>query len=203
MKTGLKYHVRRDSIFEEGAAPRFAAVLPLLFASPLLAGSWALGLGAGSASYVAPDSSTVTYFDLFNVVRSGYRLEAEAGYYSGKQGFNVIGTFGENIARLSDNRSLLLDSHIALLGEYRLILLEQSGIIQGTFGLGPSLHFSSYKFPDTLQRFPVLFTLDPEIAVIVFVSKHLHLRLQGIYSFPPLSPNSGVWNVTLRAVFRT
>ncbi|NLI97837.1 hypothetical protein GX441_04155 [bacterium] len=179
---------------------RIGAALLLVSLTGLSAGGWAFGIGGGGINYISSD--TLSVYGV-NVGRPGWRLDAEAGYYSGREGFNILGVWAESFTRIDSSSSYLRDSHAALMGEYRLFLLDSAGIIQGAVGLGPSLHFPRYRSGGTVHGYPPVFSIDAEAACILFVSEHFLIRLQGVYSFMPLYPRNGIASISLRAVLRS
>ncbi|MBN2379699.1 hypothetical protein JXM67_07855 [candidate division WOR-3 bacterium] len=178
---------------------RVKIILILCGVQSLIAGIWVAGLGGGSAIYLAGDQPQ----DLYETLRA-WRVEAEAGYYAGKEGFNVLVNYAENLAKHQGSSTLTRDLHLALLGEYRLIMLNKAGNLQGTLGLGPSLHrLHFYSANEVLKRSP-RFNVDTEVAVLWFTSRHLLIRGQASYSFPPLTPFSGSQlSLTLRFNYRS
>jgi hypothetical protein len=136
------------------------------------------------------------------VIETGWRIEAEAGYYAGREGFDVLMVYGETFWRSESRQTLFRDQHLGLLGEYRLFVLNQEGTLQGAVGLGPSLRRFSYYLDEEKVHYPFRFNLDAGIAGLFFASRHFLLRAQATYSFPPLNPGTGIVGMTLRMVYR-
>jgi len=178
-------------------------LLTLLLIGALGADSWTLGLGVGRSDYLGtsspvPDRPT----DLFVAQRS-WRLEAEVGYYSGRRGFDVLGVYGETFVRSPDRTTLFRDQHLALLAEYRLFVLNNSGTVQGAVGLGPSLHRVGYYTPSDRWHYPVYLSADAEVSGLVFASRHFLIRGELCYSFRPRYPLLGIVALTLRLAWRS
>lgn len=183
---------------------RNSLLLALLWAASLTAGSWSAGLGGGNTYYVARDSLYRTRIAPSPITSYGWRVEAEAGYYAGKEGFDIFTVYGEHIVRNPEDGSFLRDQHLGLLGEYRLFGFDEEGKYQGALGLGPALHRVGYYSNGTRQQFFTYFAADAEASFLIFLSRHFHIRIQGTYSFPPLNPLYGaVLNLTLRVNYRT
>jgi len=178
------------------------ALFLLLCTQPLFAGSWAVGIGGGSSHYLARQYPSSYRFEDLPVIETGWRVEAEAGYYAGREGFNIIAVYGETFWRSESRQTLFRDQHLGLLGEYRLFVLNQEGTLQGAVGLGPSLRRFRYYIEGEKARYPLRFNLDAGIAGLFFLSRHFLLRAQATYSFPPLNPGTGVVELTLRAAYR-
>ena len=176
------------------------ALFLLLCTQPLFAGSWAVGVGGGSSHYLGGEPSAL--LQNLSVIQTGWRVEAEAGYYAGREGFNIMTVYGETFWRSQSRQTLFRDQHLGLLGEYRLVVLNQEGTLQGAVGLGPSLRRFSYYIQEEKTHYPFRFNIDAGIAGLFFSTRHLLLRAQATYSFPPLNPGTGVVGLTLRAAYR-
>jgi hypothetical protein len=176
-------------------------LLVLLIGKILMGGSWTAGLGAGV--YGVP--YVYSPFSWIEVNTGGVRAEIQSGYYGGEinQGsFDLLTIYGETLGFYDDNQ-FSRNQHLSLLGEYRLFVINEAGTIQAAVGAGPSLHrFVYYTDQDTWRR-PVQFTVDGEFAFLFFISRHLFLRAQTTYSFPPLYPRNGVFGLVLGANYRT
>lgn len=175
--------------------------LGFLLTQSLFAASWAVGVGSGSSHYLGGEPSA--RLQNLSVIQSGWRVESEAGYYAGREGFDVIMVYGETFWRSESRQTLFRDQHLALLGEYRLFVLNQEGTLQGAVGLGPSLRRFSYYIEGEKAHYPLRFNLDAGIAGLFFASRHFLLRAQATYSFQPLTPLQGVFGFTIRANYRS
>lgn len=175
--------------------------LGFLLTQSLFAASWAVGVGGGSSHYLGGEPSA--RLQNLSVIQSGWRVEAEAGYYAGREGFDVIMVYGETFWRSESRQTLFRDQHLGLLGEYRLFVVRKDERLQGALGLGPSLRRLSYYIEEEKGRYPLRFNLDAEMAGLFFLSRHFLLRAQATYSFPPLTPLQGVFGFTIRAAYRS
>ncbi|MEA3311821.1 MAG: hypothetical protein U9Q76_06340 [candidate division WOR-3 bacterium] len=174
----------------------------LVFVQSLSSGSWSVGIGGGSSHYLARQYPSSYRFEDLSAIETGWRVEAEAGYYAGREGFNIMAVYGETFWRSQSRQTLFRDQHLGLLGEYRLFVLNQEGTLQGAVGLGPSLRRFSYYIQEEKAHYPFRFNIDAGIAGLFFSTRHLLLRAQATYSFPPLNPGTGVVGLTLRAAYR-
>jgi hypothetical protein len=180
------------------------AVLVIVCVTPLLADSWALGLGGGSSSYLYSDPSYAAGLGNLEEVQTGLRVEAEAGYYTGREGFDVLAVYGESFWHSATRLTLFRDQHLALLGEYRLFVVAMDERLQFAPALGPSVHRIVYYSDGEKGNHPLGFCIDVGAAGIFFSSRHFLMRTQAIYSFRPLYPlRGGTLNVTLRIGYRS
>lgn len=158
-----------------------------------------MGLGGGRSLYLSG-----TQLEYLQVTQKTWRMEAEAGYYAGWEGFDVLLIYGENLSKPRNTLGLTREQHAALMGEYRLFMLNESGTLQGAAGLGPSLTRFHYYAEDEVIHRPVRFKIDVGLGLLYFATRHLLIRGQAIYSFPPLHPlYGGTLNLTLRANYRS
>lgn len=137
------------------------------------------------------------------VVQNGWRVEAEASYYTGREGFDVLMVYGETFWRSATRQTLYRDQHLALLGEYRLFVVRMDERLQFAPGLGLSLRRLNYYSEDVKAHEPLYLAVDAEIAGIFFASDHFMLRSQATYSFAPRYPLYGTISITLRLGYRS
>jgi hypothetical protein len=88
----------------------------LVFVQSLSSGSWAVGIGGGSSHYLARQYPSSYRFEDLSAIETGWRVEAEAGYYAGREGFNIMAVYGETFWRSQSRQTLFRDQHLGLLG---------------------------------------------------------------------------------------
>ncbi|MBD3286547.1 hypothetical protein GF359_08245 [candidate division WOR-3 bacterium] len=169
----------------------------IVFTSSLFADSVVLLGGAGGAY-----NAGSVWLGEFEPVNRVWQVEVEAGYYTDREGIDVLILYAESLSKRRDEAGLSRDQQLTLMGEYRLLMLNTQGNLQGALGLGPSLRRFHY-YHERAYHYPVRFNLQAGAGMLWFATRHLLIRCQAGYSFPALAPlEPGIVSLTLRAGFR-